>query len=432
MFSGCMALPAEGIRDYPSLMEADQTKRVDYFCNFDRLVNGDFTQMGDYCQMADNEDYVSYFVSFDVQSTSIYKPYLVQLVNMMATENVPGQLRYFQLFSGDDYLKLTRYEVENKQPTSFALKNGESYHVVLSKADLLMRTRIYPEYSVLSLRYEGAAEPTDIGEYTARYRVAPYVFDLPYSDSASARILGLPDYESVAGRLGAVQRLQLNNYNTYLERFWQYTSQNQYNPEYITPIDYAMPQLMMRKLDMTSELTLRVAPPEIDEGLMNDYLPPYDLQEIQVVYSDGFGSERILQVFTRDDIAKVLIDYEDDAALVYTTLVNHDSLGLRFLYTAQEPRAAVIDPVLADTIGLSYIYSTLAASIEVQMNVLRFYELESLPVGCVDRPAFVAKFEEKGRTAAEANATLARMSQVPVKNCTAAQVSIGELLVNLQ
>jgi hypothetical protein len=431
IMSGCMAPAPTGVRDYDSLMAANQVKRIDYYCNFEKIAIGDFQQHGDYCQMADNQDYVSYFTSFDVQSTNLYRPYLIQTVNMIASENVPGQLRYYQIFSGDDFLKLTRYEVEHKQPTSFALKDKDSYHIVISKPDLLMRTKIYPEYSVLSLRYEGQEEPKNVGEYIVRYRIAPYTFDKPYGDIQSSRILGLPDRTAVAGRLNSVQRLQLNSYSTLIERYWSYNRQYQYSTDYITALDYALPQLLLAKQGFQSELSFPVPPPLPEEGLLNDYLPAYELQEVQIVYADGFGSERVLQSYNKDDIAKVIISYENEA-LTYSTLVNHDSFGIRFIYKPMLPRVKDIDPALADELGISYIYSTLGATIETQLNVLRFYELEKLPRACVDERAMIEGFIAKGRTEADARALLARMSSEQVKTCTADQISIGEQLVNLQ
>ena len=428
LFAGCAQ--TSGIRDYDSLMAANETKRVDYYCDFEKIAGGTYGKFGDYCQFAPNQDYVSYFVSFDIQATDIYRPFLIQTVNMISSDAVPGQLRYYQMFSDNEFLKLTKFDMNNAPVTSFALKNGGRYHEVISKSDLLARTKIYPELSILSMKAEGQSEPVTIGDYTVRYRVAPYVFDMRYSDSETARILGLPEYSALAGRLSGVQKLQLNNYESGLDKFWLSPDKYKYTPGHISIMDYAIPRIMLSKPDMPSELTLRVTPPPDGEGLLNDCLPPYSLTAIQYVHVAGFGSERILQSFNQDEISKTIISYEDDA-LVYSTDVNHDSLGIRFIYKANAPRARNMPKRTSDDLGLSYIYSSIAATIETQINVLRFYEIEKMPRSCVDETAFIAAFVSRGRSENEARALLGRMNQTAKGSCTAVQESIAELLVNL-
>ena len=425
LLAGCAKAGLSGgsvdknVRDFNALQASGKTKRVDYYCSFDKIA----AATGEYCIGGDNQDYVSYFTKFDNASV---RNQLINTVSMINSEPVSGQLRYYQIYAPQgSFEKLKQYDIEDTPPTSFAIKDGESFRLVISKSDLLMRAKIYPGLNIMAVE---DAQTMNINDYTAVYRLVPYVFKVKYADAEIARILGLPDYTELAGKLDSIKKIQLNNYISMLNEFWQAPDAQKYSADKLTGMDYAMPQLALPKLGSAeSSINLKISPPFPSEGLLNSYLPSYDLEKIMLIYSDASGNELIAHTFERNDIIRTLISY-DNEALVYTDAIPEGDITLRFVHKATAPAATGLNSSAAETLGLGWIYSDIAATAETNLHIERFYQLEELPRNCVDKDKFIISFIDKGHTKAEAENIYERLNPVKSAKCTPAQRSIGELL----
>lgn len=419
------------VRDYQALMKAGDIKKVDYYCNFEKIAGGDMEAYGDYCLKADNEDYVSRYVSFDVQSTNVYRNHLVQMVAMVSMEKGGAwQLKYYQIFSLDDYDKLMVYDIEPAQPTSFTLLDDDGFQIIISKADLLARRKIYPELTVHSLKSD-VTPPASINDFNIKYQIAPYIYNIKYSDPLRGRLLGLPDYQVFAGKYDSVKEIQINRYAEELDKYWKNPTAYKYDPAKATVVDFAIPQLGREKFssdNVPTDIRPRPVSPYVYEGLLNDYLPSYVLDRVEIVYIDTAGVEKVAKTFTNDDIMNVLVSYEDHSALVYGDTPVDGWVAIRFIHKAQPPAVSGLKPVTAEQLGIGYIYSDIGTEIHTSLYVERFYQINKLPRACVNDKEFISSMIDAGYAEEDALNVLSGMDPAPFTKCTPAQTSIGEML----
>ncbi len=432
---GCAARPTMGgsvdynVRSYEELSQSPAKKTVNYYCNFDRIARQDFNALGDYCSKANNQDYVSYFVPFDIQSTTGFDSYLIHNVSEINSNN--KNYKYYQIYSNNNLTRLSQFDFDIAPPTSFAIMlDNNSYAIAITKRDLLARTTVYPGLYIHSLAPDNGTTGDQIGDYTVTFSIPPYSYKIKYNDSTIGRMLGLPDYTNLTGALDAKRKADLKAYNDALNSYWKSPEKYKYSPAKITAIDYAIPQLGVNKFknpSMPSDLILRVQSPQNEEKLANQYLPFYELRSIDIIQVSG-STESVLKTFTGDDIAKVLISFDDNPALIYKGNVSDARLVIRYNHEVVRPQMLGLQKYYSELLGIGYIYSDIAPKIETNLAIERYYPLEKLPTDCIDVKKLTDTLNNKGVKKESIDRLVSRLSKERMRSCTMDQKSIGDIL----
>ncbi|MDR0454636.1 MAG: hypothetical protein LBH05_07490 [Deferribacteraceae bacterium] len=429
LLSGCAAPVISGsvnvnVRNFDDFSQEKKKKSVNYFCSFDKIVTRNFNAFGDYCLKADNHDYVSYFMTFDIQSTTGFASYLMQSVSEIKSNNT--NYKYYQIYSNNNLNKLSHFDFDTALPTSFAVTlDSASYAVVITKKDLLARVTVYPGLFIRSLKPDNNSAGDLIKDYSVTFSIPPYSFKVYYDDSVIGRLLGLPDYSELTGVLTAERKAELKAYNDALNEYWKSPEKFKYNPDKITVVDYAIPHLGAEKFKnhaIPADLPLRTGPLTGEEKFINAYLPYYELRSLDIVELSGSG-ENILKTFTIYDISNVMISLDDSAALVYKGKTGDGQIIVRYNHEAVKPQISGLQKNYSERMGIGYIYSDIASTIETNLNIEKFYPLEKLPINCIDN--------NKWNKKESLDKLLPRLSKEKARNCTIAQKSIGSALPDL-
>lgn len=392
VFSGCGLAYKGGVNsktyNYALLSQHEDRKVVDYVCNYEKIAAQDFSRFGDYCPKAPNQDYVSYFIPPDVQSTVGFRVFTAQSVANIANGQNSGRLVYFNIYSesgnAEDFsFKLT-------PPTSFAMEFKDYRYIAITKRDLLARQTVYPELTVRSFAVDTGKAGTLLSDYSVTYQIGSYIFKVPYTDNQTGRYLGLPTFEEYQGSLSGQRKISLEAYSVAISSFWENPMGHRYSADYLTGMDYAIPAVGRSKVKrgVNTDAGVKIAPPAENEGLLSDYLPSYKLKEINIVYTGADGAESVVHTYSEDEIYSLLINPDADAALVYRALVIPDELSLNFVYEANEPLLTGLTRTQLDTLGLGYIYSDIAYTLVVNLAIENYYKLENFPVACLTEDTF--------------------------------------------
>ena len=432
---GCASKPSVGgsvnfdTRNFNDFSREKTTKTVNYYCNFERIATQDFSKSGDYCLKADNHDYVSYFIPFDIQSTTEFKSHLTRTVS--EAKRTGKSYKYYQIYSGNNLNRLLTFDFDISPPTSFAIiVDNDSYFIALTKKDLLARYIIYPGLNIRSLQPVNETESDRVDGYTVTFSIPPYSFKAQYEDSVIGRLLGLPNYYQLTGVLDGNRKLDLSKYNESLADYWSFPNKYKYSHDMISIVDYAIPRLGAEKFKnstLPSDLDLRPEPLIDQEGYINDYLPYYRLRSIEIVQlSDNI--ENVLKTFSGDDIAEALISLNDYSALVYKGSSTEGRVVIRYNHEAEKPNSLGISNYYSESLGVGYIYSDIASLIETNLNIEKFYTLEKLPVNCMDIKKITETMNKRGVQRDKIDYFVSRLSKEKYNNCTAVQKSINDIL----
>lgn len=409
--------------DFDSFLGRGAEKTVSYNCDYAKVAKGEFTKMWDYCEAPDNQDYVSYFIPPDIQSSSGYSAFLAANVFSLSRRGEDSSYKYYQVFAGNDLARLQKLDMKQVQPESFAVENDGKVFIAINKRDLLARVYIAPSYSLISFA-PSKAQPDQLRDYSVSYQIMPYLFTIPYEDSMMGRYMGLPDYSVFGGSLSIAQKSDLNKYNVVLTDYWKKPGGFTSSAKVLSAEDFVFPQYsgarLLKSTEAGSPVPVKFALPPDGGGYLNDYLPPYQLTRIDIIDSNG----KILKRFDSDDIYRTLISVNDWESLIYADNKTEDGVIIRYTHEAIEPRNVNFNKALSKRLGIDYVYSDIAPVINTDMKINNFFPIKDLPAVCIDKNALSAFLTQRTGQAEDAGKYLNLLNQAQSSRCTANERSM--------
>jgi hypothetical protein len=414
------------VRNYNALENSAQVKRVVFNCDFDKVARQEFNQLGDYCRKTTNVDYVSYFIPPDIQSTTGYREHIIQNIKIRTHGNMIYK-HYLPLFGNDEARFLSR-DMDLQPPTSFAVQSGNAYTIVLTKKDILGRVYIAPTLSIRSFKPRAGITANKITDYDISYQIPPYLYTVQYALNHTSELLGAPDKSKYIQPLTLEQKEELAVYNDTLRKYFEKYEELQ-DKKSITPADIVFPILGKEKQNkgLPSPINVPLSP-AYNGKYLSDFLPPYQIEKIEIFLEDSSRSVNLQKRFSKEDIYKVIDDENRQAALFYKGNLAGRPL-LRYTYTAIPPAAD--DGLLwaeIESLGLGYIYSDIAKTIIVDMYIDKLYNISELSKLCVNEGAFSEKLLNNGHTQETVFRYLSYLRSDAVPGCSQNQLEIVEHL----
>lgn len=389
------------VNSYDRLKSAGQTKRVEVTCDFTKIMAGRYAKRYDYCTQPTNDDYVSYFVPFDVQGSYDFYHFLVNSANYHRKNSDIRSLSNLNVFAGGDISRGENYEYSLMHPKSFAITNQGMLLVFLDYQDVVPRNIIPPTFKLNGLREPASGKKyTVLSNWQVRFSVVPYDFSTPYNSINKATILGVPDYPKVKAL--AKDKLTVKILDAYSDVFTRYYStfgtkgQYYYDQYNITEFDYVYPHVankkVLRRVGNLNETyddvaqSLGLLPGYSEPGrkrqqvaTLDEYLPAYKLLNIQIVDKKD---ETVLHTFDRKQIDKLLASKTPSAGLIYSGegLANK-SVAIRYNYQAKIYPEEV-NSLLREPLGIKYILSDIAYHETIDINIANPVSIYSLPASC--------------------------------------------------
>jgi hypothetical protein len=429
--SACAAKYSSGsvnpdVRNYNALENNAQVKRIVFNCDFDKVARQEFHQFGDYCKKSANLDYVSYFVPPDIQSTVGYREHIIQNIKVRTKNNMIYK-HYLPLF-GNDEDRFWARDMDLHPPTSFAVRNSDTYVIVLTKKDILGRVYIAPTLSVRSFKPRAGVLANNITDYNISYQIPPYLYTVPYALDHTSELLGAPDKSNYLKLLTPEQKEDLAAYDDTLRKYFETNGELQ-DRNSVTFADIVFPILGKEKYNkgLPSPINVPLSP-AYNGKYLSDFLPPYQLEKIEIFLEDSSGSVNLQKRFSKDDIYKVIEAKDEQAALFYKGGLAGKPI-LRYTYTAIPP--AMDDGRLwteFEALGLGYIYSDIAKTIIADMHIDKLYDIADLSRLCVNEKNFSEKLLSGGYTQETVRRYLSRLRSDAVPGCSRNQLEIVERL----
>ncbi len=389
------------VNSFERLKNAGQTKNVEVTCDFTKIMAGRYANRYDYCTKPANDDYISYFVPFDVQGSYDFYHLLVNSAYYHKKNADIRSLSNLNIYADNDISKGERYQYRLLHPKSFVVTNQNKMLVFLDYQDIVPRSIIPPTFKLTGLREPSSGRKyTILSNWQIRFSITPYDLSTPYNSINKAIILGAPDYPKLKALVK--DKLTTKVADAYGDIFKRYYStfgtdkQYYYDLENITEFDYVYPHIANKKIlervenikathnDTAESLGLLPGYPTPGRkreqvGTLDSYLPAYKLMSIQIVDKK---SVTVLHSFDREQIDQLLASKTKTAGLLYSgENVTDKDIAIRYNYQAQ-PYPEEINSLLREPLGTKYILSDIGYYETVDINIANPVSIYSMPASC--------------------------------------------------
>jgi hypothetical protein len=409
------------VGDYSSMEAAKDTKTVTFRCDYDKVARGDFKKHGDYCGYAKNSDYVSYFIPPDAQSTNAFQYFIAHNAKFFSSDGLNSPYKYYQFFSGMNIDMLKNGEFDDTPPTGFAIVHDGDFVLGFTRKELLARLYISPSLVINAFKpMERQKETLSLNDYEATYQITPYKFTLAMALPHLGRLLGLPDAAAFPGALSQQQQQSLKLYDGLLNGSLAKRDMNRYAS---IRFSYLHPYLAKDSSPAAQNIVQTAFPPE-GEGFINEYLPSYKLDKIEIFVFDKNGALMPVKTFKTDDIMRVIISPEEFPALLYRHRL--EKAVVRYTHTAIPPKREWISEL--DILGAGFIFSDMAENIQTDLHIERFYNISGLSKICINETRYVKRLAERGYNQEDIKVFQSYLKDTRDMTCTPNQLEIIEHL----
>ena len=372
---------------YETLVENKEIKKITYSCVFDNKKYAYPTckfeercEKGSTCFKVNDLDYVSFFVSYNFQAVELLaSDYVMNLARSYEKDEKNLQLGYLStLFNPvkrsfyDDETKNLLFQkmmFTNMQPSSFVTKTDNDISIFLSKKDVFLRNTIYPSLKLNGITYDKS------NEWMAQYVGAPELYKNEKNIS------------QVVAYFDALKKGK--------DKTEDHSGSALLESEKARPFVFENKIAKFIKQNKDKNLLLPSLPKQ-DNHFLNEYLPKYNLEKIEIIEKNG-KNEKVLKKYDKNNIAELLISNEEIAGFAYRVdNVTNGTLLIRYTHTADAPRYENPGLLKLKNSGLSGIYGKLRNTIVTDLEISVPYELTSLPYDCIEKAEVADILSKKG------------------------------------
>lgn len=344
------------------------------------------------CTGLNADNYFSYFIPFNYQYLPVMAyDYAINLFRYLEKSEANAEKvalnSAFSNNTNNSNVKTSTFasslSLNKFVPYTFALeglKKG-SFHVFIPAKDVLLRNKIYPTLKILSLKKpENSAETNTISKYAVVYSVYPQAYEVRFDDDWVSYLLGVPLYKDAKYNIEATA--------TYFDEVTKGASSIDFNAgSAVTPAENARPFDFEAKLanpDAYGKNSLRPAINSKNDGLINEYLPYYELEKVEIIKQSANGNETTIQIYDKNAINALIANPDESAGFMFSAMKEDgDKVSVRFTHKVKSPRLLNMGVIRSTNTGLRDIFGTLSAVFVSDLNVNKFYDLKKLPSNCL-------------------------------------------------
>ena len=387
--------------NYEKLLENPEVKKITYSCIFDNkkypYPTCNFVERCDgksTCFKVGDLDYVSFFVSFNFQSSElIASDYIMNLARSYEKDNQIIQKEYIselfnpekRSFYDDDKKNLLfkKMVFANMTPSSFVTKTDNDVSIFLSKKDIFLRNVIYPSLKINGVVYDKNQPIEYLTETSVQYSVYPQTIEIGYVNEWLAQFLGVPSIEKYETDLAKVLTY-FNSLTKNKDIIEDHSSVKLLDSEKARPFVF---EEKIAKAKAENKDPNQVFPvlPEDYNHFLNEFLPSYTLEKIEIIAKTN-KTEKVIKTYNKNNIAELLISNEDIAGFAYRVdSVKDTVLAVRYTHKANSPRYSNPGYLKLRNSGLHSIYNKLRHTIITDIEITAPYEITSIPYDCIEK-----------------------------------------------
>ena len=409
--------------NYEKLLENPEVKKITYSCVFDNKKYAyptcNFVERCDgksTCFKVGDLDYVSFFVSFNFQSSElIASDYIMNLARSYEKDNQVIQREYIsELFNPEKRsfydenkknLLFQKMLFANMAPSSFVTKTDNDISIFLSKKDIFLRSTIYPSLKVNNIVYDKSQPLEYLTETSIQYSVYPQTIEVGYVNEWLAEFLGVPSIKKYETKLNEVltyfNKLSLNK-----DKIEDHSTKQLLDSEKARPFVFENKIAQAIKDNKDKNAVLPLVPVEYNHYI-NEFLPHYSLEKIEII-SKNAKSEKVLKTYGQNNIAELLISNDEIAGFAYRVDdVKDTTLIIRYTHKAEAPRYSNPGYLKLRNSGLHSIYNKLRSTIITDIEIASPYEITSIPYDCIEKAQVKDILSKQGVSQSEIDAYIA-------------------------
>lgn len=282
-------------------------------------------------------------------------------------------------------------------PYSFALSGGEKgrYNIFIAASDVLLRNKIYPTFKLLSLK-----EPTEgsrknsLSKYSIEYGINPSAFLTDYSSDKISYLTGAPLYENAKYNIES------------LIKYFEGISKGAKSIDFKTSgaptfSELARPFVFEDKIiAYWSNKGVELAPAvNKDAGFLNEYLPYYSLNKIEIIKKSPNGTETVMHIYDSEAIASLLAGSSPAAGFSFNGFKEEgDVIALRFTHSANPPAFIDMGVLRSINTGIRDMYASLGTAMVSDLNVGKYYDFQEIPLDCIKKLNASEVLKKAGKT----------------------------------
>lgn len=387
--------------NYEKLMENPEVKKITYSCVFDNKKYAyptcSFVEKCDgksTCFKVSDLDYVSFFVSFNFQSSElIASDYIMNLARSYEKDNQVIQREYIsELFNP---VKRSFYDEDKKNllfqklmfanttPSSFATKTDNDISIFLSRKDIFLRSVIYPSLKINDITYDKSQPLEYLTETSIQYSVYPQTIEVGYVNEWLAQFLGVPSIKKYENNLDEVLTY-FNNLSKHKDKIEDHSTKQLLDSEKARPFVFESKIAQAVKDNKDKDAVMPLVPVDYNHYL-NEYLPHYTLDKIEIVAKNA-KAEKVLKTYSKNNIAELLISNDEIAGFAYRVDdVKDTTLIIRYTHKAEAPRYSNPGYLKLRNSGLHSIYNKLRSTIITDIEITAPYEITAIPYDCIEK-----------------------------------------------
>lgn len=408
--------------NYEKLLENPEVKKITYSCVFDNKKYAyptcNFIEKCDgksTCFKVNDLDYVSFFVSFNFQSSElIASDYIMNLARSYEKDNQIIQKEYIsELFNPEKRsfydedkknLLFQKMVFANMAPSSFVTKTDDDISIFLSKKDIFLRNVIYPSLKINDITYDKNQPIEYLSETSIQYSVYPQTIEVGYVNEWLAQFLGVPSIKKYENNLNSVLSY-FSVLSKNKDKIDDHSTKQLLESEKARPFVFEKKITQAIKDNKDKYAVMPLVPVEYNHYL-NEFLPSYTLSKIEII-AKNTKSEKVLKIYNKNNIAELLISNEEIAGFAYRVdNVKDTTLIIRYTHNAEAPRYSNPGYLKLRNSGLHKIYNKLRSTIVTDIEIASPYEITSIPYDCIEKAKVKEILTKQGVSQNEINTYL--------------------------
>ena len=235
-------------------------------------------------------------MSFNFQAVELLaSDYIMNLARSYEKDEKNLQLGYLselfnpvkRSFYDDDSKNLLFQKMlfTNMQPASFVTKTDNDISIFLSKKDVFLRSTVYPSLKLNGLAYDKSSDMTYLTESSLQYSVYPHAYEVEYVTEWMAQYVGAPELYKNEKNIKAV----LDYFETLKkgkDKIEDHSTSTLLESEKARPFVFEKKIAAAIKQNKDKSVIMPSLPKQ-DNHFLNEYLPKYTLEKIEIVEKNG-------------------------------------------------------------------------------------------------------------------------------------------------
>lgn len=421
----------ENVRNYDDLEKIKPLKHVVFECDFNKAARGLSGEF--FCSGNENADYVSYFTSIAYQALpGTSSDYLMNLFRQLELDGRSLEKSALAAYSSKGADGFKTMDFDKTEPVTFAVEGVKKVGIFVSRRDVFLRNHIYPSLKLLSLEAPGEAEGKDaLSEYRLKYAVYPHALSSFYSTDWISAFLGVPKFTDMEYSFESGGKEKILGYFSAMEKYKKTGRDYSLSSGSVTAAELARPFVFSGKIFSAyigSKDPLKPFLPGEGEGFINEYLPSFSLEKVEIVRKSHSDKELVLKSWLREDIAGLMSNPDETAGFFFLAdKIPSGALSIRFVHKAEKPRYDDEGVMRSEVSGLAFIYSSIGETIVTDLDIAEYFSIEELPVKCIEEADIGGLLEGAGFGGYEKARTLDMFTDA-LSACSSAQLVMTKVV----